>query len=129
MIGTILMFIFQVPYKKFDKEKYFKYLWYIYLLQGEYTCISISVITFSAGGEHITYFLQGEYSCTQSVIIKKGELAFDDTFVKTFQWSSISQAYTRVLHAQDIPKRVLWMCIVMFNSMLKALKHKHTHTS
>ena len=56
------------------------------------------------------------------------ELDSDDTFVKPFHWSSISQAYTRVLHAQDIPKRVLWMCIVMFNSMLKALKHKHTHT-
>ena len=34
------------------------------------------------------------------------ELAFDDTFVKTFQWSSILQAYSRVLHAQDFPKRV-----------------------
>jgi len=27
------------------------------------------------------------------------ELDFDDIFVKSFQWSSISQAYTRVLHA------------------------------
>jgi len=34
------------------------------------------------------------------------ELAFDDTFVKTFQWSSILQAYSRVLHDQDFPKRV-----------------------
>ena len=32
------------------------------------------------------------------------ELDFDDTFVKSFHWSPISQAYTRVLHAQDIPK-------------------------
>jgi len=29
------------------------------------------------------------------------ELDFDDTFVKSFNWSSISQAYTRGLHAQD----------------------------
>ena len=34
------------------------------------------------------------------------ELNFDDTFVKPYYWSSISQAYTRVLHAQDFPKRV-----------------------
>jgi len=32
------------------------------------------------------------------------ELAFDDTFVKPFQWNSISQVYTRVLHAQDFQK-------------------------
>ena len=35
------------------------------------------------------------------------ELAFDDTFMKTFHWSSILQAYSRVLHAQDFPKRVV----------------------
>jgi len=34
------------------------------------------------------------------------ELDFDDTFVKPYYWSSISQAYTRVLHIQDFPKRV-----------------------
>ena len=34
------------------------------------------------------------------------ELAFDDTFVKPFQWSSFAQAYLRVLHDQDFPKRV-----------------------
>jgi len=34
------------------------------------------------------------------------ELAFGDTFVKSFQWSSILQAYSRVLHDQDFPKRV-----------------------
>jgi len=69
----------------------------IYLFQGENTCFSISVITFSAGGEHITYFLLGEYLCTQSVTSKRGrmlELAFDDTFVKPYYWSSISQVYT-----------------------------------
>ena len=35
------------------------------------------------------------------------ELDIDDTFVKPFYWSSISQAYTRVLHVQDFPKRVV----------------------
>ena len=55
MIGTILMFIFQVPYKKFDR-KYLKYLSYIYV------CFDI----FFARGEHIFFyicynlFLQGE---------------------------------------------------------------------
>jgi len=34
------------------------------------------------------------------------ELAFDDTFVKTYQWSSFAQAYSRVLHDQDFPKRM-----------------------
>jgi len=32
------------------------------------------------------------------------ELDFDDTFVKPFYWNFISQAYTRVLHAQDFLK-------------------------
>jgi len=31
---------------------------------------------------------------------------FDDTFVKIYHWSSILQTYSRVLHAQDFPKRV-----------------------
>jgi len=34
------------------------------------------------------------------------ELPVDDTFVKSFQWNSISQTYTRVLHAQDFLRRV-----------------------
>ena len=34
------------------------------------------------------------------------ELAFDDTFMKTYQWTSILQTYSRVLHAQDFPMRV-----------------------
>ena len=109
------MSIIQVPYKKFDKKNISNIM--IYFLQGENTCFSISVIIcflqgeniFSIGGEHITYFLLGEYSCTQSVIIKKGrmlKLTFDDTFVKTYHWSSILQAYSRVLQDQDFPKRV-----------------------
>ena len=32
------------------------------------------------------------------------ELDFDNTFVKPFYWSSILQAYTRVLHAQNFPR-------------------------
>ena len=32
------------------------------------------------------------------------ELYSDDIFVKPFHWSSISQVYTRVLHAQDFPR-------------------------
>ena len=54
------------------------------------------------------------------------ELDFDDTFVKPYYWSSISQAYTRVLHVQDFPKRVAMECIVIFIRMLKALKHTYT---
>jgi len=32
------------------------------------------------------------------------ELDFDDTFVKSFNWSLISQACTRVQHAQDFSR-------------------------
>ena len=42
-----------------------------------------------------------EYSPIGSLL----ELAFDGTFVKPFQWSSIFQAYSRVLHDQNFPKR------------------------
>ena len=35
------------------------------------------------------------------------ELDSDDTFVKPYYWSSISQAYIRVLYVQDFPKRVV----------------------
>ena len=72
------MFIFQVPYKKFDKDNtsniYHIYICYdIFVAGGELKCFYICYNPFSAGGEYITYFLQGEHLCTQSVIIKKGE--------------------------------------------------------
>ena len=63
------------------------------------------------------------YTCTSSELL---ELAFDDTFVKTYQWSSILQAYSRVLLIKTSQRELLLMCIVMINSMLKALKHTHT---
>jgi len=80
----------------------------IFVAGGEHM-LSISVITcFFAGGEHITYFLQGEFFYAHKVSSsKKGrmlELDFDDTFVKLYHWSSILQAYIRVLHAQDFPR-------------------------
>ena len=55
------------------------------------------------------------------------ELDFDDTFVKPFHWSSISQAYIRVLHAQDFPKimAIDVYCNVYYN--VKSLEHTHTH--
>jgi len=34
------------------------------------------------------------------------ELEFDDTFVKPFHWSSISQAYTRVLHTSTCSRHL-----------------------
>ena len=49
----------------------------------------------------------GEFVCDSVCVCKCVlELAFDDTFVKPFQWSSILQAYSRVLHDQYFPKRV-----------------------
>ena len=83
-----LMFIFQVPYKKFDKNNtsniYHIYTCYdIFVAGGEHKCFYICYNLFSIGGEHIIYFLQGEHLCTQSVIIKKGEnvgTCFDEDF-------------------------------------------------
>ena len=40
------------------------------------------------------------------------ELDFDETFVKSFYWSPISQAYTRVLHAQKLPKDYGYGCVL-----------------
>ena len=66
------MFIFQVPYKQFDKKNTSN-IYDIFVAGGEHKFFYICYNPFSAGEEHITYFLQGEYLCTQSVIIKKGE--------------------------------------------------------
>jgi len=56
------------------------------------------------------------------------ELDSDDTFMKPFHWSSISQAYTTFYMLKTSQGYWLWMCIVMFIRMLKALNtHTHTH--
>ena len=70
-----------------------------------YICYNL----FSAGGEYLTYSLQGEYSCTQSVNIKKGENVgtyFWWYICEAISFGALSQAYSRVLHVQDFPKRV-----------------------
>ena len=52
-----LTFIFQVPYKKFEKDNtsniYHIYICYDIFFAGEDTCFSISVITYSMQGENI----------------------------------------------------------------------------
>jgi len=43
------------------------------------------------------------------------ELDSDDTFVKPYYWSSISEAYTRVLHASTcsrLPKESVYGCVL-----------------
>ena len=55
------------------------------------------------------------------------ELDSDDIFVKSFHWSSISQAYTTFYMLKTSQGQWLWMCIVLFIRILKALKHTHTH--
>ena len=54
------------------------------------------------------------------------ELAFDDTFVKTYQWSSISKPIQEFYMLKTSQRESLWLCFVIFNSMLKALKYTHT---
>ena len=75
---------------------------------GEQIFFYICYNMFYAGGEHITYSLQGEFFHAHKVSSSKRgrmlELDFDETFVKPCHWSCISQAYTRVLHAQDFPR-------------------------
>ena len=65
-------------------------------------------------------------SIPQSQSIMVLELDFDDTFVKPLHWSSISQAYIRVLHAQDFPRTMAMdvYCFVYLN--VKSLEHIHT---
>ena len=53
------------------------------------------------------------------------ELVFDDTFVKTYQWSSIYKPIQEFYMIKTSQRELLLMCIVMVNSMLKALKHTH----
>ena len=51
------------------------------------------------------FALKGCKGASSSLKPKLLELAFNDTFVKIYQWSSILQAYSRVLHDQNFPKR------------------------
>jgi len=95
MIDTILMFIFQVPYKKFDKKNIsYIYMCYdIFFAGGEHIFFYICYNLFYAGEEHITYFLQGgirAHKVSSSKRERMLELDFDDMFVKPYYWSSIS---------------------------------------
>ena len=54
------------------------------------------------------------------------ELDSDDTFVKPFHWSSISQAYTAFYMLKTSQGQWLWICIVWFIRILKAL-NTYTH--
>ena len=49
------------------------------------------------------------------------ELDSDDTFVKPFHWSSISQAYTTFYMLKTFQGQWLCICIVIFIRMLKVL--------
>ena len=81
----------------------------IYLLQGENTSVSISVIThFLQGRTYNLFSAGGAFVHTKCHHQKKGrmlELAFDETF-EAISFGALSQAYSRVLHNQDFPKRV-----------------------
>ena len=91
-------------------EKYFIYTCYdIFVAGGEHKYFYNCYNPFSAGGENITYFLQGEHLCTQCVIIKKGEnveTCFWWDICDAMSFGALPQAYSRVLHNQDFPKRV-----------------------
>ena len=130
-----LMFIFQVPYKKFDKNNtsniYHIYTCYdIFIAGGEHKCFYICYNPFSVGGEHITYFLQGKHLCTQSVIIKKGEnvgTCFWWDICEAISFGALSQAIQEFYMIKTSQRELIMMCIVIVDSMLKALTHTHTH--
>ena len=71
---------------------------FFYICYNLILCRGRTYNIFSAGG---VFFRAHKVSSKRGRIL---ELDFDVIFVKPFHWSSISQAYTRVLHAQDFPR-------------------------
>ena len=107
---------------------------------GEHTYFCISVITsflqgeniFSAGEEHITYFLQGSIRAHKVSSSKRGrmlKLTFDDTFVKSYHMELYLKPIQELYMIKTYQRELIMICIVIVDSMLKALKHTHIHHS
>jgi len=56
------------------------------------------------------------------------ELTFDDTFVKPIHLELYHKPIQEFFMIKISQRELLMICIVMVNSMLKALTHTHTHT-
>ena len=57
------------------------------------------------------------------------ELTFDDTFVKPYHLELYHKPNQEFYMIKTFQGELIMMCIVIFDSMLKALKHTHTHHS
>jgi len=56
------------------------------------------------------------------------ELTFDDIFVKPYHMELYLKPIQEFYMIKTFQRELIMMCIVMLDSMLKALKHTHTHT-
>ena len=133
MIGTILMFIFQVPYKKLNKKNIPNiyhiniYICYdIFFAGGEHMFFYICYNLFSVGGEHIFY--RGSTRAHKVSSSKRGrilELALMIHLWSHFNGALLHKPIQKFYMIKTFQRELLLMCIVMVNSMLKALKHTH----
>ena len=57
------------------------------------------------------------------------ELAFDDTFVKSYHLELYHKPIQEFYMIKTSQKELIMICIVIIDSMLKALKNTHTHHS
>ena len=57
------------------------------------------------------------------------ELAFDETFVKPYHLDLYHKPIQEFFMIKTSQRELLMICIVMVNSMLKALTHTHTYHS
>ena len=61
-----------------------------------------------------------------SIILLK--LNFDDTFVKPYHLELYHKSIQELFMIKTSQRELIMMCIVIVDSMLKALTHTHTHT-
>ena len=105
----------------------------IYLLQGENTSVSISVITHFMQGRTYNLFSAGEAFVHTKCHHQKGEECWN-LLLMIHLWSHFNGA---LLHKsiqefymiKTSQREWIMMCIVIVDSMLKALTHTHTHHS
>ena len=57
------------------------------------------------------------------------ELTFDDTFVKPYHMELYLKSIQELYMIKTSQRELIMMCIVIVDSMLKALTHTHTHHS
>ena len=119
-----LMFIFQVPYKKFEKDNtsniYHIYIHVtIYLLQGENTSVSISVITHFLQGKKYNLFSAGgafvHTKCHHQKVEECWNLLLMKTFVKPIHLELYHKPIQEFFIIKSSQRESLMICFVMIN--------------